>query len=96
MPLRPTTPGSPSILRRYLLHFRWPNEFDLTTPIGVTAFSVDDAISIIREAHRLTNDPVPMRVDEDVDLSTIPTTFWKAPLGQPNWRGIWYPAYQLE
>jgi hypothetical protein len=62
----------------------------------VTAFSVDDALAIVRDANNLTDAPVPIRVDVDVDLSTFAASFWKAPLGQPNWRGIWYPAYQVE
>lgn len=96
MSRRPRSPAPIPSLHRYLIHFTPANDEHLATPIGVTAFSIDDALSIIRDDWHLDRDPTPIGVDEDVDLSSIPDGYWKAPVGPTSIRGIWYPMQPIE
>lgn len=67
-------------------------------PWGVTAYSLHDALSILRD-HLLDGEPLrpPLRrVIEDVDLSKIDPFYLRhGSVFPPIWRGIWYPYWVL-
>jgi hypothetical protein len=83
--------------KRTLSRVRGPGE-TATRPlaVAVTAFSVENALEIIRNRWYLEAPPVPISVEADIDLSAVPPAFGKAAVGPTNWRGVWYPFYELE
>jgi hypothetical protein len=58
--------------------------------IGVTAYSLDDARSLI-ENEPLVADWKILNVTEDVDIGTLDQGHVIPNMGPPNVRGIWYP-----
>ena len=62
--------------------------------LGVTAWTQDDAIWILRQVV-LGSDPLPpiSEVIEDIDVRSIEFPSWLSGASAPNWRGIWYPAF---
>lgn len=59
---------------------------------GITAFSVDDALALLRD-EVFRGDPLPLigSIIADVDLSTLDTRHVLPNAGDPVPRGIWYP-----
>jgi hypothetical protein len=60
---------------------------------GVSAFTLDDAMNILRE--RLLSDHIERavaRVVTDVDVSTLDPGHILPNLGLPTQRGIWFPT----
>jgi hypothetical protein len=64
---------------------------------GITAYSYDDALHILRKDFTIPADAELSCVIEDVDISTLDTNHVLPNLTvPPSWRGIWYPAgFQL-
>ena len=64
--------------------------------VGVTAWSLDDALGIIATRYYAGGRPVPpRRVVENIDVSTLPT--WvRQSMAPPNWRGVWYPVSGIQ
>ncbi len=86
-------------LTRYWLEFEPPSDppgyLEAWPPgrCGVTAYTLEDALYLLRE-HVFLDTPVPKvrSVKEDVDLSQ--PGYWqqvRAHMGAPNWRGVWFP-----
>jgi hypothetical protein len=62
---------------------------------GVTAFSQEDALNLIRQQLWLFEMPLPpiRNIIEDVDVSTLDPWRVLPQMGPPIWRGIWYPNF---
>lgn len=59
---------------------------------GVTAYSEDDALYLLREYVFQGGDiPITERIIEDVDISTLDKNHVIPNMEPPNWRGIWFP-----
>jgi hypothetical protein len=60
---------------------------------GVTAYSYDDAISVLHES-LFGDDPTPPieQTTEDVDVSTLDEGHVLPNMGDPTRRGIWFPG----
>ena len=59
---------------------------------GVTAYSYDDAVIILRD--RLFDSaklPPVTRVRENVDVTTLDQGHVIPNMDPPNWRGVWFP-----
>jgi hypothetical protein len=69
----------------------------LPAVVGVTAYSVEDALAIVRAyAPRLDSGqllPDVARVVENVDLSAAEFDRYRSWIGAPIWRGLWYPDF---
>jgi hypothetical protein len=80
---------SKAVLRRFWLKF----DDDVYSPMGygVTAWTEDDAISILKSLV-FRDQPVPKaKITADVDFSALDPGHIGPNMGSPNWRGIWYP-----
>ncbi len=67
------------------------------TGYGVTAFSLDDAKNLLfikygLPAHALEEIE---GIIEDVDLQTLNISHVRRNMGPPNFRGVWYPRFNL-
>jgi hypothetical protein len=86
-------------LRRFWIEFEPRLSFG--SGFGVTAIDVDDALGLIAEWRRdfLSRDvdplPPPMRIVEDVDVSTLDPGHVLNQINPPIWRGVWYPRSSL-
>src|SRR4051812_24473034 len=58
--------------------------------IGVTAWTLDDALTLIREALK-TSDVRPVSVTEDVDVQTLDAGHVLPNMMPPSERGVWFP-----
>lgn len=70
--------------------------FKLDTSIrgyGVTAYSYDDAVNLLKE-FIFRDDEMPQikNVIENIDVSSLDTGKILPNIGVPSVRGIWYPA----
>ncbi len=94
---------SHGLLVRYWIEFDWPKRDGIAFGtedhgFGVTAFDLDDALSLIRQeffAHfqavgRPKAEPPVRRVIESVDVSILPDHV-RTGMHPPNWRGVWFP-----
>jgi hypothetical protein len=86
---------APPLLRRYWIEFedttgtftapRWPKV------CGVTAYSLDDALRVIRDRFGLrTAQPGIRQLIEDVDVSTLDAKHVLPNIGVVVWRGVWF------
>lgn len=96
------------LLRRYWIEFEPPPREELPPGViqltpwppvgcGVTAYTLDDALSLIH-VYLGHTEPLPpiLKVIEDVDLSTIDVLRRLRPsVIVPIWRGVWYPLTTL-
>lgn len=89
--------GSGVIVRRVAsLHRYWLTFEEGAAPVGcrlglgVTAWTLDDALAVAREALRL-GQLVPASVTEDIDVSTLDAGRVLPNMEAPNERGVWYP-----
>jgi hypothetical protein len=84
------------MLHRYWFTFSPAKDSRLPSALrlgcGVTAFSCEDAISLIQE-HLLGGERIPPQheVVEDVDVSTLDAGHVLPNMESPVWRGIWFP-----
>lgn len=79
-----------SLLHRYW--FKTPTRFG----IGVTAYSVEDARTLIDnevKSRGLNAEELP--VIEDVDIRDLDQNHVILNMGSPNFRGIWFPCLNL-
>jgi hypothetical protein len=72
------------LLKRFW--FKTKNHYGL----GVTAFSLADAESLIRQANLQTNYEI-LEIIEDVDIQTLDQNHVVPNMGTPNFRGVWFP-----
>ena len=78
------------LLRRYWFQTREHLGF------GVSAFSVDDAKSLIDDAaRRLGWDYEILGIVEDVDVRDLDQGHVVPNMGPPNFRGVWFPNLNL-
>lgn len=96
------------LLRRYWIEFEPPPHEELPPGVirlapwppagcGVTAYTLEDALSLMNEYLGCVGPIPPIRaVIEDVDLSTIDLLrHVRRAVIVPIWRGIWYPLTTL-
>jgi hypothetical protein len=64
---------------------------------GVTAYSLEDALALVRQELWRTDEPLPSirEVIEDVDVSTLDPGHVLPNMGPPIWRGVWFPNFVL-
>lgn len=92
------TPVKNPLLRRYWLEFDLSQGPEPAAPgwlgwgCGVTAFTVDDALRLVRK-HVFQGAPmVPVsRIIEDVDTTTLDAGHIRPNMDEPISRGIWFP-----
>jgi hypothetical protein len=83
-------------LRRYWFEFRHtihaPHPLGTLLGCGVTAFSHEDALQLLRE-RVFVGDPLPpiRRCVEDVDVSTLDPGHVLPNTADPTRRGVWFP-----
>ena len=59
---------------------------------GVTAYTLDDALYLIREQLTLGRDLPPIReMIEDIEIATLDSGHIRPNMGEPFWRGVWWP-----
>ena len=59
---------------------------------GLTAFDYEDAVQILnRKVFKGRVIPIPNKVIEDIDVSTLDALHVLLNMAAPNVRGIWYP-----
>ena len=73
-------------LTRFWFEFR-----GVSRGYGVTAYSREDALEILRQDAFDGELPLIEREIEDVDVSTLDANHVLANMRPPSWRGIWYP-----
>jgi hypothetical protein len=63
---------------------------------GVTAYDLEDAISLLKQRVFTSGDLPGIRsIVEDVDVSTLDAGHVLPNMGAPVWRGVWFPlGYQ--
>lgn len=82
---------APQHLDTFLLHRYWfPISFE--RGIGVTAYSVEDAMQLLESllSQRIAEIDL-QSVVEDVDIRALDQNHVIPNMGLPNVRGIWYP-----
>lgn len=102
-----------SLLRRYWFEFELPPReprapggrlqiedrptLHLRNGIGVTGYSEDDCLQLIRAQVCHGEEPPPVTsVRIDVDVREIPEWFHRHhQVGVPPWRGVWAPPFNL-
>lgn len=60
--------------------------------IGVTAYSREDALELIKNAEYLRDENIESVVD-DVDIRTLDQGQVIPNMGPPNFRGVWFPNF---
>lgn len=91
-------PVKNQLLHRYWLEFDRGNGTEplarrcLLLGCGVTAFTADDAIGLVRE-FIFGDEPMlsVARIIEDVDITTLDARSVRPNMNEPVSRGIWYP-----
>jgi hypothetical protein len=80
-------------LHRFWIRFELDNVIATPRPgCGVSAYSFDDALVIMRETVFLGKDlPKIEEVIEDVDISKLDQKHVIPNMEAPVWRGVWYP-----
>jgi hypothetical protein len=80
-------------LTRFWIRFRSiPPYNSLRMGCGVTAYSYEDALSILRETV-FKDEDMPLVEDaiENIDISTLDQKHIIPNMEAPVWRGVWYP-----
>jgi hypothetical protein len=84
------------VLHKYWFEFELPPSMARTAGCGpgcgVTAFSYEDALALVKE--RIFNDgeiPPVRNCIEDVDVSTLDAERVQPNMDIPFFRGVWYP-----
>lgn len=82
-----------TILRRYWFTFSSIEPYNpLRLGCGVTAYSYEDAISILLQTVFVgQNEPQIDKVVEDIDVSTLDQKHVIPNMDPPVWRGVWFP-----
>jgi len=83
------------MLHRYWLEFA-PEEgvpLGLGWGCGVTAFDLRDAVQLVTVMLGV-DPPEPVKVTEDVDVSTLDAGHVLPNMYPPNERGVWFPMLQ--
>jgi hypothetical protein len=80
-------------LRRFWFRFESLPPYNALGPgCGVTAYTYDDAIAILRAAVFKNEEVPPIRdVIEDVDVSSLDQGHVIPNIDPPVWRGVWFP-----
>jgi len=70
-------------------------EFTSTSPypvrFGVTAYSLEDALYLLKQQAALGHNLAPTSVVENVDIRTLDPNHVRPNMAPPSQRGIWYP-----
>jgi hypothetical protein len=81
------------LLTRYWFEFEYDGKWGLSTyRCGVTAFTYDDAINIMRKSVFQDNEmPVIKKCIENVDIRDLDQNHVVLNMRPPSIRGVWYP-----
>lgn len=85
---------------RYWFEFDLSNyenpPLEIVRGCGVTAWSLEDALNIIKEKIFIDREIAPIKkCIENVDITTLQTNSKLSNMGVPVWPGIWFPlGYQ--
>ena len=84
-------------LRRYWFKFRSIPPGVLRLGCGITAYTHDDAVNILRETvFRDRELPEIEAITEDVDIRTLDQKHIIPNMEACSWRGVWFPrGYEL-
>jgi hypothetical protein len=63
---------------------------------GVTAFDLDDALTLISETYGVRPRPSARNVVADVDVDSLDANHVLPNIGPPIFRGVWYPRTSLQ
>jgi hypothetical protein len=74
-------------LRRFWFKF----EGERSLGYGVTAWTEDDALNILRERVFESGAVPRFSVAADIDVSTLDAGHIRPNMENPTWRGIWFP-----
>jgi hypothetical protein len=80
-------------LRRFWFRFGNIPAFDsMSLGCGVTAYSCEDALAILRETvFKGADIGVIEKTIEDIDISSLDQKHIIPNMESPAWRGVWYP-----
>ena len=80
-------------LIRFWVEIELPEGMVHTRHFGVTAHSLDDALSLLHAcaAYPLRTPPVLVNALPNVDVRTLDPGHVRPNMSSPNWRGVWYP-----
>jgi hypothetical protein len=86
-----------TLLHRFWFKFSPIKPYDPSAlGYGVTAYTYDDAISILKDTVFQNRDlPEVQSVIEDVDISTLDQKHVIPNMEPPVWRGVWFPKGYL-
>lgn len=78
---------------RYWVEVQLPEGLLQTRHFGVTAYSLDDALSLLRScaSYTLLTPPVVVQAWPNVDVSTLDAGHVLPNMLPPNRRGVWFP-----
>jgi hypothetical protein len=83
--------ASRNLMQGSLLHRYWFKTKD-DLGFGVTAYSTDDAKSLVTDAARLIGLSYEVvEIVEDVDVRELEQDHVVPNMGPPNFRGVWFP-----
>jgi hypothetical protein len=79
-------------LKRYWVEFDY-RVMNFPSPhYGIMAYSCEDALLILKEVvFKYAVMPEPIRLTENVDISTLDAGHVLPNMAVPYWRGIWFP-----
>jgi hypothetical protein len=77
------------LIRYWLEVSPFPHPTALNLGAGVTAFSLADAVGLLRAQVGELSDPV--KVTENVDISTLDSKHVQPNIGNTTIRGVWFP-----
>jgi hypothetical protein len=80
-------------LIRYWVEVQLPEGQLQPRHFGVTAYSLDDALSLLHAsaAYTLPSPPVAVQAWPNIDVSTLDAGHVLPNMGPPNRRGVWFP-----
>jgi hypothetical protein len=80
-------------LIRYWVEVQLPDGLLQSRYFGVTAYSLDDALSLLQAcaAYTLPTPPVVVHAVPNVDVSTLDAGHVLPNMVPPNKRGVWFP-----
>ncbi len=85
------------MLKRYWLKFGHVGKpHNLNLGCGVTAFSQDDALSLVRAAFPDLVLRTPCELTENIDVSTLDAGHVLPNIGLVAKRGVWWPRVQAD
>jgi hypothetical protein len=81
------------MLKQYWFKFKTLPPSPLNMGCGITAYSYDDALNILKERVFPNRDPIPEIAScvEDIDISSLDEKHVRPNMDAPVNRGVWFP-----